>query len=227
MKQIKNDISVYIQNVTAHKFMKDKLLGLVNDCKSNSLDNVSNTDWHESNIERKYWDCFYSMIEPYLENLCLRLNKEKFTVNDTIRISINVKNLSNIDGKEVVGGFSLSVGNPHLIFFVEELNKFDLNKIGPQLENHNYFPEKCNITLASIINKKYIKVKVWERGAGLTRACGTAACATAVSGSILGLNDRSVDIEFIEGLLNINWKKDNNIYMTGKVSKIKKIVISI
>jgi|TARA_B110000438_G_C15802004_1_gene645577 diaminopimelate epimerase len=142
--------------------------------------------------------------------------------NRNLKIKIN-----NIDGKEVVGGFSLSVGNPHLIFFVEELNKFDLNKIGPQLENHNYFPEKCNITLASIINKKYIKVKVWERGAGLTRACGTAACATAVSGSILGLNDRSVDIEFIEGLLNINWKKDNNIYMTGKVSKIKKIVISI
>ena len=79
MKQIKNDISVYIQNVAAHKFMKDKLLNLVNDCPSNSLDNVSNTDWHESNIERKYWDCFYSMIEPYLENLCLRLNKEKFT----------------------------------------------------------------------------------------------------------------------------------------------------
>ena len=70
-------------------------------------------------------------------------------------------------------------------------------------------------------------MKVWERGAGLTRACGTAACATAVSGSILGLNDRSVDIEFIEGLLNINWKEDNNIYMTGKVSRIKKIVINI
>jgi len=142
--------------------------------------------------------------------------------NKNLKIKIN-----SIDGKEFVGGFSLSVGNPHLIFFVEDLNKFDLNKIGPQLENHNYFPEKCNITLASIINKKYIKVKVWERGAGLTRACGTAACATAVSGSILGLNDRSVDIEFIEGLLNINWKEDNNIYMTGKVSRIKKIVINI
>ena len=135
--------------------------------------------------------------------------------------------IESTDGKEVVGGFSLSVGNPHLIFFVNDLNKFDLSKIGPQLENHNYFPERCNITLASIINKKHIKVKVWERGAGLTRACGTAACATTVSGSILGLNDRVVDIEFIEGLLNINWKEDNNIYMTGKVSKIKKIVINI
>ncbi len=147
-------------------------------------------------------------------------------VKDMDNKNLKIK-IESIDGKEVIGGFSLSIGNPHLIFFVNDLNKFDLNKIGPQLENHNYFPERCNITLASIINKKHIKVKVWERGAGLTRACGTAACATTVSGSILGLSERVVDIEFIEGLLNINWKEDNNIYMTGKVSKIKKIVINI
>ena len=142
--------------------------------------------------------------------------------NKNLKIKIN-----SIDGKEVVGGFSLSVGNPHLIFFVEDLNKFDLNKIGPQLENHNYFPEKCNITLASIINKKYVKIKVWERGVGLTKACGTAACAAAVSGATLKLIDRSVNIEFIEGQLNIDWKNDNGIYMTGQVSEIKKITVSI
>jgi len=142
--------------------------------------------------------------------------------NRNLKITIN-----SIDGKKVMGGFSLSVGNPHLIFFVDDFNKFNLNEIGPQLENHKYFPEKCNVTLATIKNKKHVKVKVWERGAGLTKACGTAACATAVSGSILELNDRSVDIEFAGGLLNINWKKDNNIYMTGKVSKIRKIIVNI
>ena len=72
MKQIKNDISIYIQNVSAHSFVKDKLLSLVNECKSNPLNDVSNTDWDEPSIERKYWDCFYSIIIPYLENLCLR-----------------------------------------------------------------------------------------------------------------------------------------------------------
>ena len=72
-----------------------------------------------------------------------------------------------------------------------------------------------------------MKVKVWERGAGLTKACGTAACATAVSGAVLKLNERCVDIEFTEGLLNIDWKKDNNIYMTGRVSEVKKITVSI
>ena len=70
-------------------------------------------------------------------------------------------------------------------------------------------------------------MKVWERGAGLTKACGTAACATAVSGSVLKLNERRVDIEFLGGYLNIDWRMDNNIYMTGAVSKIKKIAINI
>ena len=70
-------------------------------------------------------------------------------------------------------------------------------------------------------------MKVWERGAGLTKACGTAACAAAVSGAVLKKNERCTNIEFLEGMLNINWKIDNNIYMTGKVSEIKKITVNI
>ena len=132
--------------------------------------------------------------------------------NKNLEIKIN-----GVDGKEITGGFSLSVGNPHIIFFVEDFNRFNLKEIGPKIEHHNYFPEKCNVTLASIKNKNHVKVKVWERGVGLTKACGTAACATAVSGAVLKLSERCVDIEFAEGLLNIDWKKDNNIYMTGKV----------
>tara|TARA_B100000686_G_scaffold45235_1_gene47925 strand:+ start:1080 stop:1907 length:828 start_codon:yes stop_codon:yes gene_type:complete len=142
--------------------------------------------------------------------------------NENLGIKINDRN-----GKEVKGGFSLSVGNPHVIFFVKDFDLFDLQKIGPEIENHSYFPEKCNVTLASVKNKKHVKVKVWERGAGLTKACGTAACATAVSGSVLKMNEKCVDIEFSEGILNIDWKKDNNIYMTGKVSEIKKILVNI
>jgi len=139
-----------------------------------------------------------------------------------LKMSIN-----SIDGKEVVGGFSLSIGNPHIVFFVEDLNQFNLKEIGPKIENHSYFPEKCNVTLANIKNRKLVKARVWERGAGLTKACGTAACATAVSGAVLKLNERCVDIEFPEGLLNIDWKKNNNIYMTGKVSEVKKITVNI
>ena len=141
--------------------------------------------------------------------------------NKNLKIKIN-----STDGKEIIGGFSLSVGNPHIIFFVEDFNQFNLKDIGPEIENHNYFPEKCNVTLASIKNKEHIKIKVWERGAGLTKACGTAACATAVSGAVLKLSNECVNIEFPEGRLNIDWQKNNNIYMTGEVSKIKKITVN-
>jgi diaminopimelate epimerase len=98
-----------------------------------------------------------------------------------------------------IGGTSVNVGNPHVIFFVENIEDYDLEKIGPEIENHKYFPEKCNVTLAKVINKNLIKVKVWERGAGLTKACGTAACATAVAGNINGLTDKKTDIEFALG----------------------------
>ncbi len=135
--------------------------------------------------------------------------------------------INSINGEEVIGGFSLSVGNPHLVFFIKDLNQFNLEDLGPKLENHNYFPEKCNVTLASVKNKKHVRIKVWERGAGLTKACGTAACATAVSGAIQNFNERCVDIEFPNGILNIDWKNDNNIFMTGKVSEIKKITVNI
>ncbi len=140
--------------------------------------------------------------------------------------NLNIK-INSKDGKEITGGFSLNVGNPHIVFFVEDFNNFNLNEIGPKIENHSYFPEKCNMTLASIKNRKHVKIKVWERGAGLTLACGTAACATAVSGTVLKLIEKEVNIEFQKGLLNINWHKDNNIYMTGNVSDIKKISVNI
>tara|TARA_B100000686_G_scaffold342127_1_gene420679 strand:+ start:146 stop:973 length:828 start_codon:yes stop_codon:yes gene_type:complete len=161
-----------------------------------------------------------NMGQPIFEWDKIPLSKKMDNKNLEIKINDN-------NGKEIVGGFSLNVGNPHIIFFVNDFNKFDLKKIGPIIENHNYFPEKCNVTLASIKNKKHLKVKVWERGAGLTKACGTAACATAVSSSVLKLSERCVDIEFLEGSLNIDWKEDNNVYMTGKVSEVKKIMINI
>ena len=161
-----------------------------------------------------------NMGQPNFKWRKIPLSKEMD--NKNLKIKIN-----STDGKEIEGGFSLSVGNPHIIFFVEDFNKFNLKEIGPKIENHNYFPERCNVTLASIKNKKHVKIKVWERGAGLTKACGTAACATVVSGAVLKLNERYVDIEFQEGLLNIDWNADNNIYMTGKISEVKKITVSI
>jgi len=161
-----------------------------------------------------------NMGKPNFEWNKIPLSKKMDYKNLKIKINSN-------DGIELIGGFSLSVGNPHVIFFVEDFNQFNLKNIGPKIENHSFFPEKCNVTLAKIKNTRHLKVKVWERGAGLTKACGTAACATAVAGSVLNLNERCVDIEFNEGLLNIDWKENNNIYMTGAVSEIKKITVNV
>ena len=131
------------------------------------------------------------------------------------------------DNNKHIGGIAVNVGNPHIIFFVNDIEIFDLKKIGPKIENHKLFPEKCNVTLAKVINKNLIKVKVWERGAGLTKACGTAACATAVAGNIKSLIDKTTDIEFTLGKLTISIDKKNSIHMKGPVSDIKNIEIKL
>jgi len=143
---------------------------------------------------------------------------------DTKNLKIKIVNKNNI---EHIGGTSVNVGNPHVVFFVDNIEDYDLKKIGPEIENHKYFPEKCNVTLAQVINKKLIKVKVWERGAGLTKACGTAACATAVAANINGLTDKTTDIEFALGRLSISIDKNNSIHMKGPVSDIENIEINI
>jgi diaminopimelate epimerase len=131
------------------------------------------------------------------------------------------------DNNKHIGGVAINVGNPHIIFFVNDIENFDLKKIGPEIENHELFPEKCNVTLAKVINKNLIKVKVWERGAGLTKACGTAACAAAVAGNIKTLIDKTTDIEFALGKLTISIDKKNSIHMKGPVSNIENIEIKL
>ena len=113
------------------------------------------------------------------------------------------------------------------MFILTKFLSFNLEEIGPKIENHNYFPEKCNVTLASIKNRKHVKVKVWERGAGLTKACGTAACATAYAGKLNNLTENKTDIEFSTGKLSILIDENNSIHMKGPVSDIKKIKIKL
>ena len=104
---------------------------------------------------------------------------------------------------------------------------FEIEKIGPKIETHSLFPEKCNVTLATVVNKELIKVRVWERGAGLTKACGTAACATAFAAKQNGLVNDKVDIEFSTGRLTISIDENNSIHMKGPVSDIKDINFEI
>ncbi len=144
---------------------------------------------------------------------------------------LDTKNLKiklvDFNKNEFFGGTAINVGNPHVIFFVDNNENFEIQKIGPEIENHSLFPEKCNVTLATVVNKELIKVRVWERGAGLTKACGTAACATAFAAKQNGLTNDKVDIEFSTGILSISIDKNNSIHMKGPVSDIKDINFKI
>jgi len=159
----------------------------------------------------------------------LEMGRPLFSSKDIpLSKTIDPGNISlNINDKTFTNGFSLNVGNPHIIFFVEDCFKYDLKFIGPKIENHDLFPEKTNVTFAQVIDKNNILVNVWERGAGLTKACGTAACATAVAAFKNKLIDNKVNIKFKEGLLNIKIDESTNIFMTGPVSEIKNIKINI
>ena len=143
---------------------------------------------------------------------------------DTNNLNIKITDLNN---NNHTGGTAVNVGNPHIIFFVENNENFEIKKIGPQIEHHPLFPEKCNVTLATVVNKELIKVKVWERGAGLTKACGTAACATAFAALRNGLSGNKVNIEFSTGKLSIFIDENDSIHMKGPVSDIKEINIKI
>lgn len=110
----------------------------------------------------------------------------------------------------------VSMGNPHAITIVENTKEFDVEKYGKVLEIDKAFPKKANIEFAQIVDRQNINMRVWERGAGETLACGTGACATAVACNLNGLTDRKVNIELLGGTLNIEWNEtDNHVYMTG------------
>lgn len=113
----------------------------------------------------------------------------------------------------------VNVGNPHCIFWVKDVSAYDLGKLGPMLEHHPLFPQRANISLAETHGRDRIVLKVWERGAGLTRACGTAACAAAVAAARKRLTGRTVTVTLPGGDLRIEWREgDDHILMTGGVS---------
>jgi diaminopimelate epimerase len=113
----------------------------------------------------------------------------------------------------------VSMGNPHAIFWVDDVNRYDLGKIGPLLENHPMFPERANISLAHVASREHLIVRTWERGAGLTKACGSAACASAVAAARLRRTGRLVTVTLPGGDLRIEWReRDEHVLMTGPVA---------
>ena len=113
---------------------------------------------------------------------------------------------------------AVSMGNPHAVFWVDDVNAYDLGRIGPLLENHPIFPERANISLAQVVSPEHIVLRVWERGAGLTKACGSAACAALVAAVRKKLTDRKATVTLPGGDLIIEWRdSDDHVLMTGPV----------
>jgi diaminopimelate epimerase len=113
---------------------------------------------------------------------------------------------------------AVSMGNPHAVFWVDDVAAYDLGKIGPLLEHHPIFPDRANISLAQVASREHLIVRTWERGAGLTRACGSAACAAAVCGARTDRTGRKVTVTLPGGNLAIEWREhDDHVLMTGPV----------
>jgi diaminopimelate epimerase len=133
--------------------------------------------------------------------------------HDTRRIELQA---GPIDAPVLHSPAVVNVGNPHALFFVDDVEAIDLARIGPMLEHHPLFPERANISVVQVLSPEHLKIRTWERGAGLTRACGTAACASAVAAIRRGLTGRKVEVSLPGGDLVIEWREsDGHALMTG------------
>lgn len=152
------------------------------------------------------------MGEPHFEWQAIPLAEE---FRDTRAIELQI---GPIDNPVLHSPSVVNVGNPHAIFWVDDVMAYDLERLGPMLENHPIFPERANISLAHVTSASSITLRTWERGAGLTLACGSAACAAAVCAARKKLTGRKVTVTLPGGPLDIEWTAENKVLMTGPVT---------
>lgn len=144
--------------------------------------------------------------EPKLDWQDIPLAREM----DTLRLDFEV------DGYSAPS--AVNMGNPHCLFFVDDAESVPLDRVGPRVENDPLFPERTNVEFLSLRDDGSIRMRVWERGAGITQACGSGACATMVAAARRGLTDRKADIYLDGGTLSLEWLEDNTVSMTGPVA---------
>ena len=129
---------------------------------------------------------------------------------DTLHLPISENGLTD--------GCAVNMGNPHLVFFVEDVDAIPLEVVGPKLERHKMFPQRTNVGIARVMAPDRLRLRVWERGAGITQACGSGACAALVAANRRGLCDKKAEIELDGGVLTVEWLNDEHVLMTGPVA---------
>lgn len=148
------------------------------------------------------------MGAPILEATKIPVSSSAKIEDKKVKAEVKVKN-------KKIELTCVSMGNPHAVTFVNDIENFKVAEYGPILENADIFPEKANIEFVEVVDKNNIKMRVWERGSGETLACGTGACSSVVASSLNGYTDRKVNVQLLGGNLEIEWKPNNHVHMTG------------
>ena len=148
------------------------------------------------------------MGAPILEATKIPVSSNAKIEDKKVKAEVKVKN-------KKIELTCVSMGNPHAVTFVNNIKNFKVAEYGPILENADIFPEKANIEFVEVVDKNNIKMRVWERGSGETLACGTGACSSVVASSLNGYTDRKVNVQLLGGNLEIEWKPNNHVHMTG------------
>ena len=124
-------------------------------------------------------------------------------------------------GDQTFVGTVVSMGNPHFVIFVDDITKIDLSHVGPLIEHHPYFPDRTNVEFVQVLSDDSVRMRVWERGSGITQACGTGACATAVAAVVNEKTGRTVRVDMDGGSLTIAWStSDSPVLMTGGATRV-------
>ena len=158
-----------------------------------------------------------NMAEPILDLAVIPVDREKLvkgTREHEYRISL-------AQGNELLTAVFVSMGNPHAVFFTDNVKSVPLDRLGPIVEHHKAFPKRVNAHWAQIHSRSEVTMRTWERGSGITLACGTGACAVAVAGVLTGRTDRKILAHLPGGDLTLEWRQsDNNVYMTGPATEV-------
>ena len=187
------------------KYLFEKGITDKTDIRLLTLSGIKILRLHLDESGKKVESVTVDMLEPVLANR-KQLASEDGTMTD---------GLVDVLDREFRGTF-VSMGNPHFVIFVDDISGVDVEKYGKALEYDPLFPERCNIEFAQVLDGGKIRTRVWERGSGITMACGTGACATAVAAAKTGRATRTSDIVMDGGTLHIEWSEaDNHVYMTG------------